>query len=286
MLKQILALLRPDHYIKNIFIFLPLFFGLKGLHSHLLIELIIAFVGFSMIASSVYILNDILDIERDRAHPIKKNRPLAAGTVSLTLAKLLGLVLCAIGLWVAHMQSVGLLVLGYLGLNILYSVKLKHMAIIDVFIIAVGFVIRLMIGAVVSGIECSMWIIIMTFLLALFLALSKRKGGLYNSGVNSQARPVLDQYNQEFLSICMGIMGSVVIVSYIMYTTSEAVIERTGSQYVYATSFFVLFGILRYLKITLLDQDSGSPTKVLIQDIGLQLCIVAWGLSFAFLLYR
>lgn len=286
MTTSVIRLLRPHQYIKNLFIFLPLFFGLKGFNGYLIGQLVVAFIAFSSVASAIYIFNDRIDIKRDRAHPIKKHRPLASGKVSIKAASVLGIGLVCVGLGIAYIQSVWVPFLLYICLNIAYSLKLKHIPIIDVFIISIGFVIRLLIGASVSQVELSMWIVIMTFLLALFLAFSKRKGDLVNLNGQSQARPVLDAYSQEFLSICMAIMGSVVIVAYIMYTTSATVIAYTQSNYVYATSIFVVFGILRYLKITFFDQTTGSPTKVLIHDIWLQLSILAWLLSFAVLLYR
>jgi len=246
-----LTLLRPHQYVKNLFIFLPTFFGLKGLELPLIGQLIISFIAFSSVASAAYIFNDIIDIKRDQAHPIKKYRPIPAGTISLRTAKLIGTFLLLFGLSIAYFQ--GLLVLFglYIGLNILYSLKLKHVPIIDVFVIAIGFVIRLYVGSEIGQVELSMWIVIMTFLLALFLAFSKRKGDIVDLQNNHVARPVLDGYNQEFLSICMGIMAAIVVVSYIMYSTSASVIEYTQSNYVYLTSIFVLFGILRYLKITI-----------------------------------
>jgi decaprenyl-phosphate phosphoribosyltransferase len=286
MIKSVITLLRPLQYIKNFFIFLPLFFGLKGFDSELIYQLVVTFIAFSSVASAVYIFNDSIDIKHDRAHPVKKHRPLASGALSIKWASFLGLGLGLFGLGIAYIQSVWVPFLLYICLNILYSIKLKHVPIIDVFIIAIGFVLRLIIGASVSNVELSMWIVIMTFLLALFLAFSKRKGDLANLNGQSQARPVLDEYSQEFLSICMAIMGSVVIVSYIMYTTSETVIAYTNSRYVYTTSLFVVFGILRYLKITFFDQTTENPTKVLIHDIWLQVSILAWLLSFAILLYR
>lgn len=286
MTKHIFRLLRPHQYIKNLFVFLPLFFGLKGFDFDLVWELVFVFVGFSFVASSVYIFNDIVDVERDRQHPVKKNRPIASGSVSIRTASITGTVLVALGLYIARLEGVWLLFLCYLLLNVFYSLKLKHVPIVDVLVISMGFVIRLIVGASVASIELSMWIVIMTFLLSLFLALSKRKGDLVNLDGKADARPVLEAYNHEFLTVCMGIMASVVIVAYIMYTTSAEVIARTGSNYVYVTSIFVLFGILRYLKITLFDQTTDSPTKVLIRDIWLQLSIVAWLASFALMLYR
>jgi len=283
---QYISLLRPHQYIKNLFIFLPIFFGLKGLEIPLIGQLIITFIAFSSVASAVYILNDLLDIKHDQAHPVKKNRPIASGAVSPRNAVVIGALLALFGLSIAYFQHLTGLFIIYIGLNILYSIKLKHVPIIDVFIISIGFVIRVVVGSVIGQVELSMWIVIMTFLLALFLALSKRKGDIVDLKTNHLARPVLDEYNQEFLSICMAIMAAVVIVSYIMYTTSASVIEYTQSHHVYLTAIFVLFGILRYLKITLFDKNSGNPTKVLFKDSWLQLSILGWISSFIFFLYR
>ena len=258
MLFSIIKLIRPQQYIKNGFIFLPFFFSLQPLTMTATIDLLVAFISFSFIASSVYIFNDQVDVERDRVHPVKKYRPLAAGDISIKLAVVIGVLLVTIGLWLSISQQTTWLILLYLFLNFLYSLKLKHIAIIDVFIIASGFVIRLFVGAIVSYVTLSSWIVIMTFLLALFLAVSKRKGDLIKL-TNHDSRPVLDQYNQEFLSVCMAIMASVVIVAYVMYSVSPDVIQHTGSNYVYITGVFVLFGILRYLKIILFDQTSGNP---------------------------
>lgn len=282
----IIQLMRPHHYIKNGFILLPLFFGLKWFNLTLMAPLLVTFGAFSLVASAIYIMNDIIDIDRDRAHPIKKTRPLPAGKIPLNLAWALSFGLATVGLWMAVLHHVWIPFAVYISLNILYSLKLKHIPIIDCFIIATGFIIRLVIGASVSHVELSMWIVIMTFLLALFLAFSKRKGDLSNVDVDSTARPVLVEYNQEFLNVCMAIMGSVVIVAYIMYTTSPTVIAATNSNYIYTTSIFVVYGILRYLKITCFDQTTASPTKVLIKDIWLQMTIVAWLVSFAILLYQ
>ncbi|MEK9657139.1 MAG: UbiA prenyltransferase family protein [bacterium] len=285
MITSILTLLRPHHYIKNSFIFLPLFFGLKVFELHLIYQLLLSFIGFSSIASAVYIFNDTLDIKLDQNHPIKKYRPLASGSVPLKLAFFLATLLLLFGFSIAIFQQIAFIFLFYVLLNIVYSLKLKHIPIIDVFIIAIGFVIRLFIGATVTSVELSIWIVIMTFLLALFLAFSKRKCDLVSLKGTSNARPVLVSYNHEFLSTCMAIMASVVIVSYIMYTTSSSVLASTNSDYVYFTSIFVLFGILRYLSITYFEKTTDNPTKILLHDIWLQLSIIGWLISFAVMLY-
>ena len=169
--------MRPSQYFKNLFIFAPLFFGLKITNIELLLSAFVAFLSFSLIASAVYIFNDYHDVEEDKLHPTKKNRPLASGSISKKAALLLMLMLLLVGLCIFSLLGRQMLyiVFVYLVINIAYTIKLKHVAIIDVFIIAIGFVLRLFIGSAVTNVELSMWIILMTFLLALFLALAKRR---------------------------------------------------------------------------------------------------------------
>ncbi len=163
---------------------------------------------------------------------------------------------------------------------------LKHIAILDVAIIATGFVLRLFVGAAVTEIELSMWIVVITFLLALFMALAKRRSDVLlflNTG--ARTRKVIDGYNLRFLDSAMAIMASVVIVSYILYTTSAEVLERIPNNYLYLTALFVIVGILRYMQIAFVDEDSGSPTEILWRDRFMQLNLVCWLAVFAWILY-
>jgi 4-hydroxybenzoate polyprenyltransferase len=171
-------------------------------------------------------------------------------------------------------------------MNIAYCVKLKQKAIVDVFIIAIGFVLRILMGGFATGIYISHWIILMTFLLALFLAFAKRRDDVVmyeNTGV--KARKNVDRYNLDFMNQAIGIVASVTMVCYIMYTVSEDVILRLDSHYVYVTSIFVLAGIIRYLQVTIVDVKSGSPTKVLMKDRFIQACVAGWMITFALILY-
>ena len=282
--KHVIKLLRVSQYVKNGFIFLPIFFSLKGFSPNVIQDLIIAFLGFSSIASMVYAMNDLADINLDKAHPKKKTRPIAAGTITKKQALIIAIILGCIGSIISLYQGTLVYCYMYIGINVLYTFKIKHIPILDVITIALGFILRLMIGAHVSFVELSMWIIIMTFLLAIFLALSKRRGDLFNLK-NAKTRPVLKEYNQSFLNVSMAIMGSVIIVAYLMYTTSAEVIARSGSNQLYITGIFVLYGILRYLKITFFEHKSDNPTEVLIKDTGLQLTIMGWLISYAVILY-
>jgi 4-hydroxybenzoate polyprenyltransferase len=171
-------------------------------------------------------------------------------------------------------------------MNIAYTMILKSIPIIDVMIIAIGFVIRVIVGGVSTNIYLSEWIIIMTFLLALFLAIAKRRDDVIiyqNTGVIP--RKNTNRYNLDFMNQVMSVISAVTIIAYIMYTLSPDVIERFGSRYIYLTSFFVLAGIIRYLQITIVDLKSGSPTKVLFRDRFIQFCILGWIIAFFVIIY-
>ncbi|SMP89147.1 4-hydroxybenzoate polyprenyltransferase [Epsilonproteobacteria bacterium SCGC AD-308-O04] len=287
-LLSIIYLMRPHQYIKNLFIFLPLFFALKITDTELLTNALIAFIAFSLTASAIYTLNDYHDIEEDKKHPRKKNRPLASGSISKIQAIGIMLVLFISGFFLMSLssfQSVGILT-AYVIMNIAYSFYLKHVAILDVTIIAIGFVLRLFIGSAVTNIPLSMWIVIMTFLLALFMALAKRRDDvIIFLDTGKKMRKVIDGYNLQFLDTAMAIMASVVIVAYTIYTTSTEIIEKFHSQYLYLTALFVILGILRYLQIALVHLDSGSPTRIVLKDRFVQATLIGWILSFTWILY-
>ena len=287
-LKNIFTLIRPHHYIKNLFIFLPLFFAGQIKNPNLLISALIAFMAFSLSASCIYILNDYKDIEEDRQHPKKKYRPLASGTISKKSATSIMFIFIIIGIFTMAILSLeALAILGaYIILNICYSYYLKHIAILDINIIATGFVLRLFVGSAVTGIQLSMWIVIMTFLLALFLALAKRRDDvLIFLDTGNRMRKVVDGYNLPLIDGAMMIMASVVIVAYILYTTSNDVIQRLHSEHLYLTALFVILGILRYLQIVFVEQNGGSPNNILLKDKFIQVTILAWILSFVLIIY-
>lgn len=287
-MKNILKLMRPHQYIKNLFIFLPLFFALKITDLALLSNTFIAFIAFSLTASAIYTLNDYHDIEEDKQHPKKKDRPLASGAISKPQAIIIMSVLFVAGF--ALMASLSLKAVGILSaytiMNIAYSFYLKHVAIIDVMIIAIGFVLRLFVGSVATSIHLSMWIVVMTFLLALFMALAKRRDDvLIYLDTGKKMRKVIDGYNLQFLDAAMAIMASVVIVAYTIYTTSAEVVARFHSEYLYLTALFVILGIMRYLQIAFVHLDSGSPTKIVLKDRFMQLTLLGWIISFTWILY-
>jgi|LWDU01.1.fsa_nt_gi 4-hydroxybenzoate polyprenyltransferase len=287
-LKSLIKLMRPHQYIKNIFIFLPLFFALKITNIVLFGNAFIAFVAFSLVSSAVYILNDYFDIVEDRLHPRKKDRPLASGLISNFQAMVTMLILTVGGFSLITLLPMSAIIYLsiYVLINIAYSSYLKHVAIVDVTIIAVGFVIRLFVGSIATGVPLSMWIVIMTFLLALFIALAKRRDDviIFNK-TGKKMRKAIDGYNVQLLDISMAITASVVIVTYILFATSLGTVEKFNSQYVYLTSIFVIVGIMRYLQIVFVNLNSGSPTTIILKDRFIQTNILAWIASFFWILY-
>ena len=289
MIKSIFKLLRPHQWVKNVFVFLPLFFDRHMMDVEYLIPAIVAFFAFSFAASGIYCFNDIYDVEADRKHPKKCKRPVASGVISIPLAySLMGLCFAlsiAILLLGGNYIEYGIIIF-YVLMNIAYCVKLKHIAIIDVFVISLGFVLRVVIGGFATGIYLSHWIALMTFLLALFLAFAKRRDDVVlfeASGV--KARKNVNRYNVAFMNQAISIVAGITMICYIMYTVTPEVMERFGSPYLYITSFFVLAGIIRYLQVTIVDLRSGSPTKVLLRDRFIQACIIGWVATFFVIIY-
>jgi decaprenyl-phosphate phosphoribosyltransferase len=283
-----IRLARPHQYLKNGFIFLPLFFSYQLTESRPLFQSMIAFVIFSLAASSVYVLNDLNDIQDDRLHPVKKHRPLASGIISEKHARYYAFLLAGSALTIAlyfSNNSVLIFTVCYILMNIVYSVFLKHIPILDVITIAVGFVLRVFVGAHAANIPASHWIVLMTFLLALFLALAKRKDDLLLSRGEKHLRRSLNGYTTEYVSMSMGVMAAVTIVSYLLYTLSPETILKHGSDKLYLTTFWVIVGLLRYMQLAMVKNCSGSPTTVLIKDIFLQLTITGWIANFVLLLY-
>lgn len=291
-IKYVFQLIRPLQWAKNGFVFFPLFFSGKIFNVDLLIASIFAFFAFSFVASAIYCLNDICDAEMDREHPVKCNRPIASNSIS----KKMGIQLCLYCLLVSlsfisffegdTKCALFLLIIFYFLLNLAYTLILKRYAIIDVVVISVGFVLRVIVGGKATNIPLSEWIILMSFLLALFLAFAKRRDDLViyqNTGV--LLRKNVNSYNLSFLNQVMTLVSTITIVAYIMYTTSPDTIKQFESHYVYLTSLFVLTGIIRYLQITIVELKSGNPTNILVKDYFIQICIFGWIISFLLIIY-
>lgn len=279
-----LKLLRVHQWIKNFFIFAPIFFSFSFHSREALINASIAFIGFCCIASSVYIINDWKDMESDKEHPTKKFRPLASGAISVSSAFIvcLFIVCLGFGIYIFILKSLAStnLLAGYFLLNIAYCFKLKQVSIVDITIVAIGFVIRLFIGGYATGIVLSYWIIILTFLLALLLVVGKRRTDVVIfTETGKQMRKSIAGYNLEFLNSIIIIIVTIILFSYIMYTISPLVVLHNG-EYLYITSLFVILGLFRYLQAIFVEKKGDSPTNLLIYDRPLQIYIALWVTSF------
>ena len=284
-----MRLIRPKQWIKNAFIFVPLFFGGELFHVDALLCGIITFFSFSFAASSIYCLNDIIDVEADRRHPVKCHRPIASGAVSISQAYILMLLMFALSIGIVcilgSLEVIGIITFYWL-LNLAYCGKLKQYAIIDVCIVAFGFVLRLLAGGVATHIMLSKWIVLMTFLITLFMSFAKRRDDVLRMEKTGEApRKNTIRYNLTFINQAITITASVTLVCYIMYTVSPEVIANFHTENLYLTTVFVLVGLLRYIQIAVVDQKSGDPTKIILRDRITQFIVLAWLLSFLFLIY-
>ncbi|MBO5615233.1 MAG: decaprenyl-phosphate phosphoribosyltransferase [Prevotella sp.] len=286
-----IRLIRPSHWVKNMFVFMPLFFGHQLLNIPLLLNAMVMCVSFSFIASAVYCLNDIIDVEADRRHPVKCKRPIASGDVSVPTAYLMMLILITMSISVLFLSSVGVVsgicvIAAYLLMEIAYCLKLKRYAIIDVCMLSLGFVLRIIAGGVVTDIVISHWLVMMTFLLTLFLGIAKRRDDVLKMMSTGIApRHNTKRYNLTFVNNAITITASVMLVCYIMYTVSPEVTENFHTRYLYLTSIFVLIGLLRYMQLAVVDEKTGDPTKILLHDRFTQLVVAAWGLTFLLIIY-
>ena len=292
-MKKYIKLLRVEQWVKNLFVFVPLFFSGNIMHLEYLYRSIFAFIIFSLTASSIYILNDYKDIESDKKHPIKCNRPLASGAISKSSAIVTFLflvltvaVLIFLGQDFFHdnFYKFSIIIFCYFLMNIAYTLNLKHVAIVDIFIISIGFVLRVLAGGYATGIITSRWAILLTFVLALVLAVGKRRGELINAEISGKTRKALDGYNVQFADIALSISCTLAIICYLMFTLSPEVQARFHPR-VFYTVIFVVFAFLRYLQQTLVYNKTESPTKIVYKDRYIQITIVLWVIVFLLQIY-
>jgi decaprenyl-phosphate phosphoribosyltransferase len=283
----ILTLLRPHQWIKNAFVVAPLFFTPQAVSAAALVHVALGVACFSAMSSAIYVLNDWCDREVDRKHPVKRLRPLAAGTVAQGTALALGLCLAlassAVALiWLSRGFAVVLAI--YVLQNLAYNFWLKQIAILDVLCVAIGFVLRIYAGGELIGVTPTVWIVACTLLLALFLAFAKRRDDLV-IGVNDEHRLSLSGYNLPFIDASLAIVLAALVVSYLLYTTQPENMARMHSDKLFLTAPFVIAGVLRYLQVTLVEHRSGSPTRLALSDRFLMLTILGWVATFTWLIY-
>ena len=290
-IRHIIKVARPTHWIKNLFVFLPVFFGGGLLNTSEAVSAALTFLSFSLAASAIYCLNDIIDVNADRAHPVKCKRPIASGAITIPQAygmMALSMLVSIVPMFLlpAGQTKTIFVIVAYFLINVAYCLRLKDYAIIDVCIIASGFVLRILAGGYATGVQLSKWIVLMTFLLTLFLAFAKRRDDVLRMNTTGQApRANTSRYNLTFINQAITITAGVMLVCYVMYTVSPEIIAQFATDKLYLTSILVILAILRYLQISFVDEKSGDPVKVALSDRATQLILLAWLLSFLVIIY-
>jgi 4-hydroxybenzoate polyprenyltransferase len=288
MMNKILVTLRPQQWVKNLLLFAGLIFSQNFYNLNLFLKSLAAFGLFCLLSSSVYVINDIMDIDSDRKHPLKSNRPIAKGEIKISTAALLFILLAIISLGFSTLLSrpFALLALSYFVLNLVYTRYLKHVVIIDVMCIAFGFVIRAVAGAVVIGVEISAWLVVCTILLALFLGFGKRRHELLLLDTQaSDHRKILTEYSPYFLDQMISVVTASTVVAYTFYTLSSEVETKLGTKNMDFTIPFVLYGVFRYLYLIHQKEGGGSPAKMLLGDAPLLINIILWFLAVMLIIY-
>lgn len=276
-LSNILNLIRVKHYIKNFLIFIPIIFSLNYTNFSLIIREILAFISFSFSASFIYIVNDIVDRDKDKIHPIKKYRPIASGSVPIVQAISVAIILISVSIWLALILNVNsfLIISGYLFLNLLYSFGLKNIPIIDVSIIALGFILRVLIGGTSIYVPISNWLLLTIFTLSFYLGFAKRRNEISKVSASNETRKVLKNYNINFLDKAMNSMLTLSIAFYALWSVNGQVTKSFNSNKLIATVPIVLLGMFRYS--LLVEGDSyGDPTDVILSDKLLQIIIIGY----------
>ncbi|HYT69264.1 MAG TPA: decaprenyl-phosphate phosphoribosyltransferase [Vicinamibacterales bacterium] len=290
---SLLVSLRPSQWTKNLIVFAALLFGQRGnapafLDPSAVGQAIAAFAIFCILSGVVYLINDVADREKDRVHPLKRRRPIASGAIAPGIAIGAALVLTtgALGAaWLLRPAFASVAVV-YVGLQALYSGPLKHVVIIDVLTIAIGFVLRAVAGAVAIDVPISHWLLILTILLALFLALSKRRHELVLLADGATGhRPILEEYSPYLLDQMIAVVTASTLVSYVIYTVSPETVQKFHTDYLGLTLVFPLYGIFRYLYLVHQKEGGGSPSDMLLNDRPLLACVALWAVSVAAIIY-
>ncbi|EOU1486827.1 decaprenyl-phosphate phosphoribosyltransferase [Clostridium perfringens] len=281
---NLLKLMRPKQWIKNFFVFGALIFSYSFLNLNKTIAALIAFILFCLISSTVYIMNDILDVEKDRVHPKKRFRPIASGAISIKKATIALVVLLAISMISSFMINKGLffiLVLYFIN-NIFYSFKIKNIVILDVISIAVGFILRVIAGGVAIDVSLSGWILLCTFFISLFLGFEKRRNEIIKlEGKANEHRKILDDYSDELLKQFSDITLTCTVISYAMYT-----FVAYENAYMMITNIFVVYGLFRYKYLSMKKGEGGSPTETVLTDKSIIIDVILWAItSIIILLY-
>jgi len=279
--------LRPRQWVKNVFVFAALVFGQRFIEPTAVLRSLAAFAVFCALSSAVYLINDIADREADRLHPTKRRRPIAAGLLSVRTAGISALLLAGVALWAAYSVSVPLAFIAstYLAMNLAYSLKLKNVVILDVMIVAGGFLLRAWAGAVVLGVAMSHWLVLCTGLIALFLGFVKRRQEIASLPTSTEQRPILSEYSVPLLDHMISIVTASTLAAYSLYAFSPEVADKLGTPWMGLTLPFVIYGIFRYLYLVHRHGKGENPTGIVVSDPPLIWTMMLWGGMVLLLLY-
>ncbi|MBN1871459.1 MAG: decaprenyl-phosphate phosphoribosyltransferase [Candidatus Omnitrophica bacterium] len=277
--KYLFMALRPTQWVKNLFIFLPLVFGGRLFFYPSNLKTLFAFILFSIAASAVYLINDVMDLDKDKHHPIKRLRPLPSGKITTREAYMTALILGCLSIMFSFIldMNLALIIILYLIFNFVYTKALKEAVILDVFCLGGFFLLRIAAGTSVANVDFSYWMIFMTVLLALFLGFNKRRQELRALGAKAPLHSsVLSKYNSYFIDQMIAVITSSIVVVYMLYTVSERTVAEFGSRHLIYSIPFVYYGIFRYLYILHKEGNSGDPTRILLKDGKMLLNLALW----------
>ena len=278
-LSELLRLMRPYQWVKNAFVFTGLLFGHAWHDPDLVTQVVFSFIAFCLVSSAIYTINDIVDLEQDKQHPRKCKRPLPSGQVSIPAAAMLAALLAALGLVLAYAASPTVLIIlvGYALMNIAYSLWLKHVVILDVFIIATGFMLRILAGTLGVGIPPSQWLLLCGLMVTLFLGFTKRRAEIIALTDDKTAhRKVLEHYSPVLLDKMIGITASGLIISYSLYTMSADTIRMHNTANLIYTVPLVMYGVFRYIYLLHHQRRGGDQSHDLVRDPHLYIVVGAW----------
>jgi 4-hydroxybenzoate polyprenyltransferase len=288
MIKQLLISLRPKQWTKNVLLFAGLIFSKNLLHGSLFLRAAAGFALFCVLSGAGYLINDILDLKQDRIHPLKSKRPLASGKLGVPAALGTALVLAVFGLAAAFLIDLrfGLMALFYVAITIGYTLFFKHVVILDMIVLAAGFVLRAVAGVVIIHVTISSWLLVCTIFLALFLTLGKRRHELVLLGAKAQShRPILEEYSPYLLDQMVSVVPASTLMTYTLYTMAPETIEKFGTRNLVLTTPFVLFGIFRYLYLMHQKKLGGSPEQILLKDVPMVINILLYSIVTSLIIY-
>lgn len=286
-MKALIQILRPSQWTKNIFVFVPLIFSKNLTHKDFLIEVLLGFLFFSLASSLVYVINDLTDIEKDKLHKIKKNRPIASGKISKSQALIIIFVLSILTSvsFLYTSLDFNLVLIAYIALNILYSFVLKQIVIVDVLSVATGFMLRVIAGAVIIEVPLSSWLILTTLFLSLFLAVTKRRSEFIIYENENNTRQVLKDYNLKLIDQFLAISAGGIIISYSLYSVAERTVNYFHTENLVFTTVFVIYGIFRYLFLIYKNNRGENSLELLIRDTPSIFNMILYGITIYYLIY-